>query len=820
MTGWKFLAAIGPKSDRRWRVTVSGGVTACALLLASILCATVSHAVDESGISAATSDLLRADVEPGAQMLVESDQLVYDYDNNTVSAVGNVRIYYGRYTLEAEKVTYLKNSGRLIAIGFVKLTDPSGAVFYSTQIDITDDFANGFVESLRVETVDRTYFAAARADREGGERTTFVKGVYTACEPCVDRPEKPPLWQVKAAKIIVDQKEKMIYFKSAKFEFLGIPIAWFPYFSTPDPSVKRKSGFLTPTFSYSETLGTRVSTPYFWAMAPNYDLTFAPQYMTRQGFLAEVEWRHRLANGEYTLKMAGIHQQDPGAFLEYESDGTTVKSGGYAQKDWGAGLRTTGDFDINQYWSYGWDITVQNYRTFTRNYGVLTEDQDFATSTVYLTGMSERNWFDSRAYYFQVLTDDPSNLKYDQDRQPIVGVTDYDYVFDNPIFGGELTVSTNFTKLYRQDEDPFSVTNGTYEPVTVDGVQYYHGLGGFNARASTMVEWQREFITPMGQVIKPFAYVRADVFGLDIDPPSSLDMAGSEVNVTDDSFVFRAVPAVGLDWSLPVMATTAYATHVFEPMVQLIARPNSTFDGIVPNEDAQSLVFDDSLLFAHDKYSGFDLVEAGVRANVGFRYRGTFANGGSLEGLFGQSIHLAGDNPFAMEDTAHAGLASGLETDRSDYVGRMSLDTGVGPRVDFRGRFDEDNFEIQRGEVEASNSVGPLTASASYLYLRDFPNDPDAEVPISVVRGAASLNFHENWRLYGALAYDVKNEAIASSSLGLAFDNSCVTLAVTYNETREDYSDIVASRSVNILLSLRTLGDVQYQRDLTGLVTQ
>ena len=91
----------------------------------------------------------------------------------------------------------------------------------------------------------------------------------------------------------------------------------------------------------------------------------------------------------------------------------------------------------------------------------------------------------------------------------------------------------------------------------------------------------------------------------------------------------------------------------------------------------------------------------------------------------------------------------------------------MGPRLDFRGRFDENDFTIQRGEIEASNAIGPLTASATYLFLREFPNDPDAETPISVVRGAASLNFHENWRLFGTVAYDVQNDAIASNSVGL-----------------------------------------------------
>ncbi|MBZ0229216.1 MAG: LPS-assembly protein LptD, partial [Bauldia sp.] len=226
-----------------------------------------------------------AKVKPGEQMLVESDQLVYDYDNNTVSAVGNVKIYYSGYTLEAEKVTYVKSTGKLIATGRVKLTDPSGVAAYAEDIDITDDFRDGFVQSLRVDTPDNTHFAAESAERSDGERTTFVNGVYTACEPCKDHPEKPPLWQVKAAKIIVDQKTKMIYFHNATFEFKGVPLAWIPYFSTADPSVKRKTGFLAPTFGYSDAVGWSVTTPYFLALAPDYDLTLTPSYFSRQGFL-------------------------------------------------------------------------------------------------------------------------------------------------------------------------------------------------------------------------------------------------------------------------------------------------------------------------------------------------------------------------------------------------------------------------------------------------------------------------------------------------------------------------------------------------------
>jgi LPS-assembly protein len=106
-------------------------------------------------------------------------------------------------------------------------------------MDLSDDYRDGFVNSLHVETTQRTSIAAARATRTGGNFTIFNSAVYTACLPCRDNPKKPPLWQVKAARIIHDQTEKMVYFEDANIEFFGKPIAYIPYFSAPDPTVKR-----------------------------------------------------------------------------------------------------------------------------------------------------------------------------------------------------------------------------------------------------------------------------------------------------------------------------------------------------------------------------------------------------------------------------------------------------------------------------------------------------------------------------------------------------------------------------------------------------
>ena len=204
-------------------------------------------------------------------MLVQAAEMNYDYNNNRIAAVGSVRIHWNGSTLEADKVIYDQKTKRLHAEGNVRLTDSDGKITYANLLDLSDDYRDGFVDSLRLDTADSTRMAATRADRTNGDVTIFQNGVYTACAACKDNPRKPPLWQVKGARIIHNQTEKMLYFENASLEFFGQPIAYLPYFSTPDPTVKRKSGFLTPNSMSNTFTGFGVEMPYYFALAPDYD---------------------------------------------------------------------------------------------------------------------------------------------------------------------------------------------------------------------------------------------------------------------------------------------------------------------------------------------------------------------------------------------------------------------------------------------------------------------------------------------------------------------------------------------------------------------
>src|SRR5262249_33477964 len=247
--------------------------------------------------------------------------------------------------------------------------------------DLTDDFKDGFINSLRVETVDKTHLAAARAERTNGTVTVFQDGVYTACEPCKEHPEKPPLWQVKAARIIHNDQEKMIYFEDAHLELWGIPIAYSPYLSSPDPSVKRKSGIMAPTFSSSSGLGFGMQVPYFFALAPNYDLTLAPGFTSKQGPLLSAEWRQRMINGSYTIRGTGAFQLDPEAFPN-------------ADQTWRGTAESQGEFWLNDKWRWGWDATVVSDKFFRTDYDIDPSTRYDVPSWIYLTGEGTKSWFD------------------------------------------------------------------------------------------------------------------------------------------------------------------------------------------------------------------------------------------------------------------------------------------------------------------------------------------------------------------------------------------------------------------------------------------
>lgn len=745
------------------------------------------------------------------QLLLEADQLTFDNDRSLVVATGNVQIAFGESTLVADRVEYNQQSGRLIATGNVEILEPTGNRIFAQEIDITDDFRDGFVSALNIETADNTRIAAESAERRDGQITSFNNGVYTACKACEENPQKPPFWSIRAAKVVVNNEKKTIEYEEPTFEFFGKPVLKLSHFSHAGPAIKRKSGFLLPRVRDNEELGFSYRQGYFFNLAPNYDVTVYGTYYSNQGFLGEAEWRHRTENGEYSIHYAGIDQREPEQFSNNTVD--AVEEDRHA-------VITKGLFDINSRWQVGWDALFQTDANFARTYDLEGKDDNDITNEIFLVGLGEKNYFDLRAQDFLVqsrtldeLTDSAIFPEFDgnqsaTDQQAtVLPLLDYNTVSGEEFGYGQIAFDLNLISVSR-DAAQISNFDGILGSSSTPN-ERFTGIKGNTTRVSGELEWKASSISSVGLVSTASLSVRGDAIFQDTD-----DLDSVSNPLLNNESIYRVMPAGQFEIRYPMIAQTEVASHIFEPIAQVIVRPDERNIGEFANEDAQSLVFDTSNLFERDKFSGFDRVEGGTRANVGFRYSASFIEGGNLDIVAGQSFHLGGDNSFAAtNDLTNAGQESGLETDRSDIVASLRMNNGAGISAGVAIRLDEEDLDLNRSEVDVTVAQTDYSVRASYTFTEAQPNyrfDQDRHE----VTGTGSLRLDENWRVFGSASYDIENRELFKHSVGVGYDNDCFSFSLSYSENENRTTGENTGSTIGVSLGLRTIGGFERDFDL------
>jgi LPS-assembly protein len=355
------------------------------------------------------------------------------------------------------------------------------------------------------------------------------------------------------------------------------------------------------------------------------------------------------------------------------------------------------------------------------------------------------------------------------------------------------------------------------------------------------MNWRRQMIDGIGEVFTPFANLRGDVYEVNdfIDPSD---------NSKENGDVLRGNAVAGAEYRYPFIATTGSVAHVFEPIGQIIVRPATV--GVnqneIPNEDANSLVFDDTLLFDIDKFSGYDRIETGIRANVGGRYTAQFANGAYARLVVGESYQLAGQNSYA---TLPEFQNSGLATTASDYVGGLYLQAARYLGFQAQTRFNQDTFEVERTDLGSTANLGPLAMLVNYANVApDAVSLSNSTEPLCTgtsttncvvcplgstaitanhltscsptreqeILAKGTLNLTDNWALLGAARYDMENAQMISDGIGLQYQNDCLILAVTYSQSNIQQQDIKPDQRVMVNLSLKYLGTYQYTTDAFG----
>jgi LPS-assembly protein len=693
-------------------------------------------------------------IPKGTRVNVVADKLYYDGKSEVATATGTVQLTYGPYVLTATKVVYDMRTGTFSADGSIVLREPNGNVLEADSAELRDTFREGFAHHVRALLTNDVTITAQYARRYENGITVYEKATYTACVDCVSE-GGTPAWQIVAREAKHDLQERTIYYRDARLEFGGVPVFWTPYLAYPDPTVKRRTGFLLPSF-YTGHAGFGVTTPFFWDIAPNMDLTFSPMWTTQQGVLGDVEWRHRLSSGMYSARLYGIYELDSDDNLD-------------VSRAWRTAGRTVGAFQINDDWNWGWDATAVSDRDFFFDYDL--DDRDMLASYVHATGLSDRNYTKAQVIGWQTLsdTDDPEEM-------PVaLPFIQGDYVLEPEVLGGELSFRVNAYSLQRQE--------------SVDDPGMSIELGTHQTHAMAEAEWKRQMISGAGLVVTPFAQFRSDAY-------FSKNVPGSEDQEDPDLYLSTAA---GFDMRMPFIADHGHVQSVLTPVLQMIAAPSEQRDDDNANEDAITLNFDTTNLFLSDRFTGFDRREGGVRANAGVNYTLLGGNGTFIRASLGESFHIAGENSFAV--------GSGLEGTSSDLVGAFAVQLNEYATIGYQARVEEDLSRVNVQEATLGLTFDQFSGSLSYADIAAAANYARPEDARQIwADGTYYLN--EVWSVFGGFRYDLEEGNLMQQSIGAAFECDCMRAEFRYSMSRSDtFTD--EDHRIELGIELRTIGGIR-----------
>ncbi len=364
-------------------------------------------------------------------ILLTADEVVYDRELGVITASGNVEVSRADRVLIADTITYNERADVLTASGNVTLLEIDGEVLFAQHMELSGDLKDGVVEDLGLIFTDGSRFAASGGRRSDARIIELRNAVYSPCRLCIVDRTRPPLWQIRAVKVVHDKNERTVEYTDAWLELWGVPVAYTPYLLHPDPTVNRLTGLLTPNVGNSSDLGVVVQVPYYFDIAPDKGLTLTPMLTTKEGPVLAAEYIQRLQEGEVQLEASITHD---------------------SEDDIRGHIFSTGRFDMDDTWRWGFDVNRSIDDTYLRRYGFGLDGSAFGfdntlTTRLFAEGFRKRNYMSANAFAFQGLrVDDDSGLT-----PLVIPLLDFNHVGEADRFGRRTNLDVNLLALTRNE---------------------------------------------------------------------------------------------------------------------------------------------------------------------------------------------------------------------------------------------------------------------------------------------------------------------------------------------------------------------------------
>ncbi|HEX2814119.1 MAG TPA: LPS assembly protein LptD [Sphingopyxis sp.] len=757
-----------PRAQPLWLATASGvALMACPVAAQQTVEPPVVQApqdqpdLQDRDVSADTVDAPAP--KSDEQIGFAADNLNYDNETDVVVAEGNVEMKRDTVEMRADKVTWNRKTGEVVAEGDVALKNPEGDTAYGDRIVLTDTLRDGVVENMLVVLDNGARLAAVKGTRFDNGNIELENAAYTPC-PVEDGSgcPKKPSWQIRAVRVIYDRGKNKVRYKGARVEIFGLPLIPLPGLSHPANS-EAGSGLLVPEIRLDRTNGFEIAVPYYLRIAPDRDITITPHLYTGSVPMIEGEFRALTDIGSFRINGYATHSSVVPVSGQVIDPNRQFR--GY--------LESAGKFQFDPRWSLSYSGRITTDRTFMRRYDISRDDR--LRSTFELERIGGQSYLSIAGWATQTLRRNDV-----QGQQPIaLPIIDYRQRLADPLLGGQIELQLNTLAIART-------------------------AGQDTQRAFAGATWNLRGLTGLGQEVVLTAMVRGDVYHSDENLLTAIPGYRGK-----SGWEGRGIAAVAADMRWPFVGEFLGGTQTLTPRVQIVATPSlKNLD--IPNEDSRAFDLEDSNLFAINRFNGYDRFEDGARITYGVEWN--FSRPGlNINSIIGQSYRLS-DKPSLFPD------GTGLTDRTSDIVGRTTIAYKDFLRLTHRFRLDKDNLAVRRNEIDAMIGSRSTYAVLGYSRLnRDILLLGEDLQDREEVRAGGRVAFAKNWSIFGSAIVDLTRKSddplgVADGfdpirhRLGLAYDDDCLSIALTWRRDYIDTGDARRGNSFSFRIAFRNLG--------------
>tara|TARA_R110002095_G_scaffold86977_4_gene75733 strand:- start:368 stop:2671 length:2304 start_codon:yes stop_codon:yes gene_type:complete len=692
--------------------------------------------------------------------LLFADKLSYDHKNSRVKAKGNVEVSRGDIILYADEIIYDQKQDQIVATGHVRLVDAQKNITFTDRFEISGDLKQGLSETVQGIMADDSLYAANKINRKGGTYNQLDQVVYSPCKVCRKDPSTSPTWLIKSRHMVWDEETGDITHADSTLEMWGVPVMYTPYLSHPGPTVKRRSGVLTPFFGGSANLGAIIGVPYYWAIDESKDLTITPVY-TRENPLLILAYRQAFCQGFWDFETSitkSRYTRGP------EGDETS-------ENQLRGHIKTKAHFNVTDNWHMGFDLQRSLDDTYLKKYRFLGLGQEsFLTSRIYTDTFWGRNYALLEGINYQSLQQEDSTSHI-----PFVAPSAEIHLLSQPYFlDGTFSLDASVLNLQRRK-------------------------GQNMKRFSSELGWKAQWISTIGTVTDFGLQGRGDIYRVTNLPLNNQSRYSGQRA--------RFIPKAHAHVKYPFYRPLKGGRFIIEPIAGVVLTANGRNAVRIPNEDSLLFELSDANILSPNRLTGLDVVDEWTRLNYGAKFAYYSKDVGNSELFFGQS-HSLTKVPKDLDET-------GLRSKRSDYVARAHYVYKDWVEISNHLLLSKKSLRAKRNE--SSMTIGQPILKLNATYTR-FPKLSIPGISIEQVSYGASSQFTKQWSVAGNITRELGHKGGNLSHGGtLSYEDDCFKFTSSIVKTFYVDRDYKPGVTVMFRLSFKNLGDVQISGDQLGL---